>query len=62
MDNASSNDTLLAAIQKYHEAEGLSFDATHSRLRCMPHTIHLAALEVILIAGSKWSTDRFAAS
>jgi len=27
-------------------AEGFEFDAQESRLRCMPHTVHLSALEV----------------
>ena len=27
-------------------AEGFDFDAQESRLHCMPHTVHLSALEV----------------
>jgi hypothetical protein len=46
MDNATSNDTLLEALGHLHHKDGLSFNTTHSRLRCMPHTIHLSALEV----------------
>jgi hypothetical protein len=27
-------------------AHGFKFDAQEGRLRCMPHTVHLAAIEV----------------
>ena len=46
MDNASNNDTLMEALEiKCHEA-GMEFSASDSRMRCMPHTIHLAAIKV----------------
>ena len=46
MDNASNNDTLMEALAiKCHEA-GMEFSASDSRMRCMPHTIHLAAIKV----------------
>jgi hypothetical protein len=48
MDNATSNDTLIAALERLHHNEGLPFNATQARLRCMPHTIHLSALKVTL--------------
>ena len=44
-DNASNNDTLLESLERLHVGEGYDFDAQESRLRCMPHTIHLAAME-----------------
>jgi len=48
MDNASNNDTLMEALEsKCHEA-GMEFSASDSRMRCMPHTIHLAAIKVNL--------------
>ena len=46
MDNASNNDTLMAVLQARCLAEGIGFSARDSRMRCMPHTIHLAALKV----------------
>jgi G:T-mismatch repair DNA endonuclease (very short patch repair protein) len=46
MDNASNNDTMMEAIEsRFHEA-GIEFSAQKSRMRCMPHTIHLAAIKV----------------
>lgn len=46
MDNASNNDTMMEAIEsRCHEA-GVKFSAKKSRMRCMPHTIHLAAIKV----------------
>ena len=44
-DNASNNDTLLESLERLHAGAGHDFDAQESRLRCMPHTIHLAAME-----------------
>jgi hypothetical protein len=46
MDNASNNDTLVENIEKRCEKEGIPFDAIYARLRCMPHTVHLAAIKV----------------
>ncbi|KAK6981440.1 hypothetical protein R3P38DRAFT_2578502, partial [Favolaschia claudopus] len=46
MDNASNNDTLVAAFERRCTEAGIRFSATDSRLRCMPHTIHLAVLQV----------------
>jgi hypothetical protein len=46
MDNASNNDTLMAVLEARCHAEGMTFSALDSRMRCMPHTIHLAALKV----------------
>ena len=46
MDNASNNDTMMEAIEsRCHEA-GIKFSAQKSRMCCMPHTIHLAAIKV----------------
>lgn len=44
-DNAANNDTMMEEFQRLHEEHGFEFDAEESRLRCMPHTIHLAAME-----------------
>lgn len=46
MDNASNNDTLMSILEARCHAEGIEFSAKDSRMRCMPHTIHLAALKV----------------
>ena len=34
------------ALERRSMAEGYTFNAKEGRLRCMPHTIHLAALHV----------------
>lgn len=46
MDNASNNDTLLVAIEERCTAEGIPFSAKHTRLRYMPHTVHLSTIKV----------------
>lgn len=46
MDNASNNDLLMTNLEARSQAEGFNFSAVDSRMRCMPHTIHLAALKV----------------
>lgn len=46
-DNASSNDTLLDCLADRCKREGLQFNARQSRMRCMPHTIHLAASQLL---------------
>ncbi|KAJ6612042.1 hypothetical protein B0H10DRAFT_1808268, partial [Mycena sp. CBHHK59/15] len=44
MDN---NDTLMVGIEARCDRAGISwFDAKAARIRCMPHTTHLAALKV----------------
>ncbi|KAF9497285.1 hypothetical protein BDN71DRAFT_1388102, partial [Pleurotus eryngii] len=47
MDNASNNDTMLMALETWFKDESIDFSARCSRLRCMPHTIHLAALKLL---------------
>jgi hypothetical protein len=46
MDNATNNDTMVEGIEARCKAIGIKFSAKHARLRCMPHTCHLAALKV----------------
>jgi len=46
LDNASNNDTMVDGIQSRAAKEGIYFDASCARLRCMPHTIHLATIKV----------------
>lgn len=46
LDNASNNDTLVDAIINRAKQKGIVMKADWVRLRCMPHTVHLAALKV----------------
>jgi hypothetical protein len=52
MDNATNNDTLMAAIKRRSNEAGVYFSARDSWLRCMPHTVHLAAIKVCCIIPS----------
>ncbi|KAJ7694044.1 hypothetical protein B0H14DRAFT_2168296, partial [Mycena olivaceomarginata] len=52
MDNPTNNDTMMVTIQRKCRDEGIPFSATRPRLRCMPHTVHLAALKVCFSLGS----------
>jgi hypothetical protein len=47
MDNASNNNTLMTSLESRCQQRGISFSAQDSRMRCMPHTIHLAAIKVL---------------
>jgi hypothetical protein len=52
MDNTSNNDTLMRAIEKRCadvKPAKVDFLAADSRMRCMPHTVHLAAIKVLSI-------------
>ena len=57
MDNASNNDTMVEAFARRCEEKGIEFSAKDGRMRCMPHTVHLAALKVcrILLCSTKTS-------
>jgi hypothetical protein len=46
MDNATNNDTLAESIETRCRAADIPFSARYARMRCMPHTIHLAAQKV----------------
>jgi hypothetical protein len=48
LDNASNNDTFVDGIERRSKKAGVPFNAMWARLRCMPHTIHLAAIKVLL--------------
>ncbi|KAJ7863659.1 hypothetical protein B0H13DRAFT_2177082, partial [Mycena leptocephala] len=52
MDNATNNDTLVAAFARRCRALKIPFSAVHGRMRCMPHTIHLAALKLLEAIGA----------
>jgi hypothetical protein len=46
LDNATNNDTMVEGIQRRAQAKGIEMKASWVRLRCMPHTVHLAAVKV----------------
>jgi len=46
LDNASNNDTLVEEITNRVKQRGITMNASWIRLRCVPHTVHLAALKV----------------
>ncbi|TRM57541.1 hypothetical protein BD626DRAFT_411792, partial [Schizophyllum amplum] len=46
-DNATNNDTLVDALAERLHAAGIHFVAKDARGRCMPHTVHLSALELL---------------
>ena len=46
MDNASNNNTLMILLEAQCQQRGISFSAQDSRMWCIPHTIHLAAIKV----------------
>ncbi|KAI0281548.1 hypothetical protein BC826DRAFT_876907, partial [Russula brevipes] len=47
MDNASNNNTLMTSLEQRCEQRGIRFSAQEARMRCMPHTIHLAAIKLL---------------
>ncbi|KAJ7683988.1 hypothetical protein B0H17DRAFT_941152, partial [Mycena rosella] len=52
MDNATNNDTLVQAIERMCAAKNIKFSAKNSCLRCMPHTVHLAVLQLLEAIGA----------
>ena len=38
---------MCAHLETKLSADGVQFDAREAHIHCMPHTIHLAALEVL---------------
>ena len=46
LDNAYNNNTMVEGIKARAALEGIELNAAWARLRCMPHTIHLAAIKV----------------
>ncbi|KAJ7608081.1 hypothetical protein DFH06DRAFT_1018081, partial [Mycena polygramma] len=47
-----SDDTMMEAIQRKCREAGIKFDAKKSRMRCTPHTVHLAALKLLEAVGA----------
>ncbi|KAJ7577348.1 hypothetical protein C8J56DRAFT_752587, partial [Mycena floridula] len=58
MDNASNNDTLMADLERRCRSEFILFSAGDSRMRCMPHTIHLAAIKLLEAIGAISKADK----
>ena len=48
LDNASNNDTLVDGVVLHVIQHCISMNAKWARLCCMPHTVHLAALKVMI--------------
>ena len=46
-DNAANNDTMVEHLETLLQGDFVDFRPSDVRMRCMPHTVHLAALEVI---------------
>ncbi|KAJ8514911.1 hypothetical protein ONZ45_g7593 [Pleurotus djamor] len=61
MDNASNNNTLMTALEERFKANSIPFSARDARLRCMPHTIHLAALKLMDGIGAMTAAEAQAA-
>jgi len=47
MDNASNNNTLMTSLERRCHERGVPFSAQDARMRCMPHTVHLAAIKLL---------------
>jgi len=45
-DNASNMDTFVTGVVSRAEDMQITIKTEWARLRCMPHTVHLAALKV----------------
>ncbi|KAF8054682.1 hypothetical protein FPV67DRAFT_1439648, partial [Lyophyllum atratum] len=58
MDNASNNNTLAVGIENRCYENNIPFTAGDARMRCMPHTIHLAALKLLEGIGAISKAER----
>ena len=45
-DNASSNDTMMDSLEVKLAGNGIQFGTEEAHVHCMPHTVHLSAMEV----------------
>lgn len=59
MDNTFSNDTFIKAYERKCHEWGIELSAVDTRIRCMPHTAHLAALKVVFSLCKLPSADQF---
>jgi len=46
MDNVSNNDTMVEHLEELLRHDLIRFNPLYARMQCMPHTVHLAVLEV----------------
>ena len=45
-DNATNNDARMEGLELLLAGDGIEFSAEEACVPCMPHTVHLAAIEV----------------
>ena len=45
-DNATNNDTMMEGLECLLTGDGIGFSVEEAHVCCMPHTVHLAAMEV----------------
>ncbi|KAJ7124695.1 hypothetical protein C8R46DRAFT_81852 [Mycena filopes] len=58
MDNATNNDGLMLGLESNFQARGITwFDALEARMRCFPHTTHLAVLKLLEAIGAVEKPD-----
>ncbi|KAJ6528538.1 hypothetical protein B0H19DRAFT_942319, partial [Mycena capillaripes] len=57
MDNATNNDTLVEHFAARCRSSGIPFSEENGRMRCMPHIIHLAALQLLKKVGALSDDD-----
>jgi hypothetical protein len=50
MDNASNNNTLMMSLERRCQQRVIVFSVQDAYMRCMPHTIHLAAIKVLFLS------------
>ena len=55
LDNARNNDKALSLLSSLHQGEGIKFDDTESRLRCLGHMINLVVK--VFLYGSDVEAD-----
>ncbi|KIM79415.1 hypothetical protein PILCRDRAFT_10252 [Piloderma croceum F 1598] len=51
-NNASNNDTMVDELERLHAEDGFEFKATEAQIQCIPHTVHLLALELLEFIGA----------
>lgn len=56
-DNASNNDRMMSELEDLFFNQGIIFKAAHARGRCLPHIVHLAAIELLLGIGGLSESD-----
>ena len=45
-NNTSNNDTMMESLEEKLAGDGIQFCTEEACVRCMPHTVHLSAMEV----------------